>query len=323
MLFVGAGFVGFAQQLPQFSQYNRNQLMVNPGAAGQYDFADITIGGRYQWVGMDNAPMTGYVYGSTVLSKQKSRYNPSLRTSNGPVRSPQVGTGKVKHAVGGQVIADQYGAFRKLSFAGIYAVHLPVTRKHNISFGTKLGISNNAFLQERATTLNSMAGYTGPAVTDPGYDAFVANQSNLNYLDIGAGFYFYSKELFVGISADHLSRDAVSFGSGTASFDPAMHFNLTAGYKFPLNDNVTLMPSTLVKMMSPAPISWEGTLQVEYKEWLWFGMSYRHTDALVAMLGCSINQKFKFGYSYDFTISGLTNHNSGGHEIVLGLMLGR
>jgi hypothetical protein len=41
------------------------------------------------------------------------------------------------------------------------------------------------------------------------------------------------------------------------------------------------------------------------------------------MAGLNINNKFKFGYSYDFSLSRFNNLSSGGHEIVLGLMLGR
>ena len=54
--------VAYAQQVPQYSQYNRNQYMVNPAAAGVYDFVDITIGGRMQWLGFENAPKTSYLY---------------------------------------------------------------------------------------------------------------------------------------------------------------------------------------------------------------------------------------------------------------------
>lgn len=313
----------YAQQLPQYSQYFRNQVMMNPGAYGMYDFTDITLGGRYQWVGFDNSPKTAYGYFSTVLNSKKSRYNPSLRTSNGPFRNPRVSTGKVKHALGGQIVIDEYGAFRQYSFAGVYAIHMPLTRTTNLSFGTKVGISNNSFLQERATVLTQMAGYNGPAMSDPEYDSYIANQSNLNYLDIGAGFYYYGDRFFVGVSSDQLTQDLVSFGSGTADFDPTMHFNFTGGYKFDLNDNVTLMPAVLIKYMKPAPLSIEGSLQFEYQEWLWFGLSYRHTDAVVGMVGCNISERFKFGYSYDFTISRLNQMNSGGHEVILGIMLGR
>lgn len=312
-----------AQQLPQYSQYQRNQIMFNPGAAGSYDFIDITVGGRYQWVGFDNSPKTAYLYGSTVLNKPKVKYNPSLRTSAGPIANPKVSTGRVKHAVGGQVVLDEYGAFRKLSFAGIYAIHLPVTQKHNISFGTKVGISNNNFMQDRAIVLTQMPGYSGPAMTDPEYDAFIANQSSMNFMDLGLGFYFYSDDMFIGISADQLTRDMVAFGTGTANFDPNMHFQAAAGYKIPIGDNLTLMPSVIAKFMQPAPLSIEGGLQLEYKEWLWAALSYRHTDAAIAMVGANLSERFKLGYSYDFTLSEIQGYNSGGHEIVLGIMLGR
>jgi len=313
----------FAQQLPQYSQYNRNQFMANPGAAGIYDFFDVTLGGRYQWAGATNAPMTAYAYGSTVLSRNKVRYNPSLRTSSGPIPNPKVSTGRLKHAIGGQIIADQYGAFRDVSFAGTYAIHLPVTKTHNLSFGTKVGLSNSMFLQDRAVVLSQMPGYTGPPSSDPEYDAYISQQSSLNFLDIGAGFFFYSDDMYVGISADQLTRDMVQFGKGTANFDPQMHFNFMAGYRFNLNQDWTIMPSVLLKYMTPAPMSIEGSLQFEYQRWLWFGASYRHTDAIVAMLGCNLNAKFKLGYSYDFSLTPFNNYTSGGHEIILGLMIGR
>ncbi len=323
LLLLGATTTGFAQQLPQYSQYNRNQFMANPAAAGMYDFLDITIGGRSQWLGIENSPLTAYAYASTVLSRNKTRYNPSLRTSYGPVASPKVNTGKLKHAIGGQVIADQYGAFRDISVAGTYAIHLPVTRDYNMSFGAKLGLSNSMFLQERAQVLSQMQGYTGPVVSDATYDNYVANQSSLNFMEIGAGLFFYADHMYVGVSADQLSRNAISFGQGTANFDPQMHFNFLAGYRFDLTDEWTLMPSAMVKLMAPAPTSIEGSLQFEYKRWLWFAASYRHNDAIVGMLGANLSDRFKLGYSFDFSITEFNNYSSGGHEVILGLMLGR
>lgn len=323
VLTLALSWQGYTQQLPQYSQYNRNQFMVNPGAAGIYDFFDVTLGGRYQWAGATNAPKTAYAYASTVLSGNKTRYNPSMRTSYGPIANPRVNTGKLKHAIGAQIVADEYGAFRDVSFAGTYAIHLPVTKTHNLSLGTKLGISNNMFLQDRATVLSQMSGYTGPTVTDQTYDSYVANQSSVNIFNLGAGLFFYSNDMYIGLSADHLTRDFVKFGSGTANFDPNMHFDLMAGYKFALNDQWTLMPSVLAKFMAPAPLSIEGSLQFEYKEWLWFSASYRHTDAVVAALGCNLSNRFKVGYSFDYSLSPFNNYTAGGHELVLGLMIGR
>lgn len=324
LILIGLVITGSAisQQMPQYSQYLRNQYMVNPGAAGVYDFVDVTMGGRWQWMGFGDEPRTAYLSVTSPLTRTpRVKYNPALRISNGPVRNPEIKTGKFKHAIGGQLIADQYGAFRKLQLSGTYAIHMPVSKNYNLSFGTRIGMSNNTFLRDKAQVLNMVDPTQG--YSDQTYDDFSADQTSKYILDIGAGLYLYSKNVFVGIAADQLTKDMVEFGSGTANFNNQMHFVGTAGVKFPLNDNLTLTPAALVKLMSPAPISVEGSLQLEYKEWLWAGVSYRHKDAIIGMVGLNISERFKFGYSYDFSLSRFNDFSGGGHEIVLGLMLGR
>jgi type IX secretion system PorP/SprF family membrane protein len=311
----------YSQQVPQFSQYNRNQYMTNPAAAGVYDFLDITIGGRMQWVGFDDAPMTSYLYASSPIGKPRSFHNPALRTSAGAFRNPEIKTGNLKHAIGGMIVADQYGAFRQIRGAVTYAIHVPIARSYNISFGTNLGVSNRSFLRDKAQVLSVMD--PSSALVDASYDQYVANQGAQNTMDLGLGLYFYSNELFVGLSVDQVTQDFVRFGNTSINFDTGMHAFLTAGYKFPIAQDFTLMPSLLVKYLNPSPVSIEGTVQLEYKEWLWFGVSYRNQDAVVGMLGLNVSDRFKFGYSYDFNISSIANASSGGHEVVLGLMLGR
>jgi type IX secretion system PorP/SprF family membrane protein len=318
---LGLSGIVAAQQMPQYSQYMRNQYTINPAAAGVYDFVDVTMSGRWQWLGFGDEPRTAYLSITSPVGRPKPTYNPALRISDGPVRNPEIKTGKLKHAVGGQFIADQYGAFRKIQGAGTYALHMPVTKDYNLSFGVRLGLSNNTFFSEKAKVLNLM----DPTLnyTDNTYSNFVATQSSKYIMDLGVGLYYYSNKSFLGIAADHLTKDMVEFGQGTANFNTQYHFNVTGGHKFSLNEDLTLMPSFLVKLMNPSPISIDGTLQLEYKEWLWTGVSYRHNDALIGMVGLNVNQRFKFGYSYDFSLSRFNNLSSGGHEIVLGLMLGR
>lgn len=324
LLLVGVVLAGssWSQQMPQYSQYARNQYIINPAAAGTYDFVDITMAGRWQWLGFGDEPRTAYLSVTAPLSRPKVRYNPALRVSDGPIRNPKINTGKLKHAIGGQFLADQYGAFRKMQGALTYALHLPVSQKYNLSFGVRVGMSSNSFLADKAQVLN-LVDPTSFAYNDNTYNNFVSNQSSKYIMDIGAGLNFYSNRTFFGIAADQLTKDLVEFGSGTANFNNQYHFNVSGGHKFDLNENLTLMPSFLVKLMSPAPVSIDGTLQLEYKEWLWTAVSYRHKDAVIGMVGLNISQKFKFGYSYDFSLSRFNDFSSGGHEIVLGLMLGR
>ncbi len=322
MLISGAGVVS-AQQLPQYSQFLRNQYMVNPGAAGVYNFFDMTLSGRYQWAGFTNAPMTAYIAASSPIGNKAAKYNPSLRVSStefkvnsfNPARNPEITTGKLKHAVGGQMVVDQYGAFRKMHISGTYAIHVPVFRGHNLALGVKLGMANNAFLRDKVTLLNPV---------DQTYTEYTSGGANKYFLDLGAGLYLYSSRLFVGFSSDQLTKDFVSFGSGTTlEFDQHFHYYVIGGYKFNLSKEVTLTPAVLVKIMTPAPPSIEGSLQIEYKEWMWGALSYRHGDSFVAMFGMNLSENFKFGYSFDFTMSRIRSYSAGGHELVLGLMIGR
>ena len=306
--------ISFSQQMPQYSQYLRNQFMINPGAAGVYDFTDVTLAGRTQWVGFTNAPMTTYFSISAPLKAGKGVYNPGTHLSTGLAKNPEIKTGKIKHAVGSQLVADQYGAFRKIQFSGSYAIHLPITKTMNLSFGTKIGMTTNTFLQDRAVVANVGGDNT--------YTNYTSNQGNRNILNIGTGLYLYSKSMFFGVSADQLTRNMVTFGSGTANFDPKVHFNVTGGVKIPLvNSDFTITPSFLVKYMQPTLPIVEGTVQFEYKESIWIAASYRHTDALIAMFGMNISNRFKIGYSYDFSTSKFKTYSSGGHELILGIML--
>lgn len=312
-----------AQQLPQFSQFHRNQSLFNPGATGAYDFVDITVGTRYQWLGMRNddqgnvAPRTLYFNGTTTLGKNKEFYNPALRVSSGPIKNPKVGTGRLKHALGGQVLADEYGAFRQLSIAGTYAVHVPMSQEINLSLGIRGGIRNHSFLREKAQVLSSLVG--GPA--DITYDNFIANGFNRTFIDIGSGLFLYSQRFFVGFSGYQLTQDFVSFGSGITNFNPVRHFDVSGGVILSLNDDFTLMPAISLKLMSPSVAIGQLNIQTEYKEWLWFGLGYRHTESFSIMAGGNINQRFKLGYSFDYVTSRINHFAAGGHELVLGFML--
>ena len=69
--------------------------------------------------------------------------------------------------------------------------------------------------------------------------------------------------------------------------------------------------------MNPSPGSFDLNVKVSYQNSVWGGISYRHNDAIVAMIGYELNDRFNIGYSYDVTLSGLRGYSSGSHEIVL------
>ncbi len=314
---------GFGQQTPQYSQYIQNQYMINPGATGAYEYVGIALGGRMQWTGFENAPRTSYLYFSAPADKLKGasmkRTFGKVRRSNKSVKHPTMRSGKLTHAYGAHLLVDQYGPFRTLKAMGTYAIHLPLTRDYTISLGTNVGVSSRRFLPEKAQVLSNMVN-TGSL--DNTYSTYTANQGAQYTLDVEAGLYFYGKGIFAGISANQLTGDLVKFGNRTINFDPQMHFFFTGGYKIDVNNRLSVTPALLVKYVRPAPVSFEGSVQFEFNQRFWLGLSYRHKDAIIPMFGAIISDMFKIGYSYDFSISRLINYNFGGHELVLTLMLG-
>jgi type IX secretion system PorP/SprF family membrane protein len=309
-----------AQQLGQFSQYVQNPFILNPAAAGIYDYTDINLSMRRQWAGISNAPNSYYASVNARLTKQNSApsYQPTLRMSMSDkpkenAASPMPTAGKLRHGLGGYIAQQGYGAFKRLSGNISYALHVPLGKKFYGSLGLGLGASNLAFDQSLVQMTDAV---------DNTYANFIAGGTSSTFLDLNAGIWIYSDNLFFGYSTNQLLGDKVAFGDNLGQAELQVHHFATAGYKIQAGDNMTLTPSFMLKLMSPSPASLDVNLKAEFKEMFWLGVSYRHTDAIAGMLGLTLNNRLKVGYSYDYTLSTLNNYSSGSHEIVLGVMLG-
>lgn len=313
----------YGQQLPQYSQFSNNQYMINPAAIGVPNSMNIALGGRMQWVGLDDSPKTSYLYFSTPFNKASAasmkRTFGKVQRNRKSVKHPTMHSASVSHAYGGQIVADQYGPFRTLKFLGTYAVQIPLANDFSMSFGTNVGIGNRMFLSDKAQVLSVM---TNTGQFDNTYNAYTTNRGAQNTMDIDAGMYFWGRGVFAGISASQLTKGFVKIGNQDINFDPQIHLFLTGGYKAILNNRWNMTSALLLKYMKPAPLSFEASFIFDFEERFFFGASYRHQDAVIAQLGMTVSEVFEVGYSFDFTISGLSRYNSGGHELVLKYKIG-
>jgi type IX secretion system PorP/SprF family membrane protein len=89
-----------------------------------------------------------------------------------------------------------------------------------------------------------------------------------------------------------------------------------AGYTFDLSPEFDITPSILTKSDATST-QLDINLLAKYNKLIFFGVSYRLTDAAVGIVGLEY-KKFKLGYAYDYTLSTIKNHSNGGHEIMLG-----
>lgn len=287
-----------AQQRPQYSQYMINNFLLNPAITGIEDYADIRISTRQQWVGLDGAPETYYISAHTPLNKGASgnKYHRAL----------------AHHGVGIILHTDKTGPLRRTSFTGSYAYHLPITTSINVSAGASGGIIRNSINGSELQLGND---------ADP-----LANGANLsnNVIDLNLGLWIYSRNFSVGVAGAQLLEDAGSFGADAedrANFNLQRHYFATVSARLEPTEDIDIIPSVMVKLASPSPVSFDVNLRALYDERFWVGASYRHKDALVAMVGVYVSPLLDISYSYDATTSNLNQVSTGTHEIVIGFKL--
>ncbi|GAA4325369.1 type IX secretion system membrane protein PorP/SprF [Flaviaesturariibacter amylovorans] len=310
-----------AQQKPHYTQYVLNQYIVNPAVTGIENYTDVKISHRQQWTGIQDAPTTTYLTIHAPIGKSDYR---STATSLGMIGENLRGSSywenyeaaKPHHGIGLQLIQDRTGPISQVTAAVTYAYHLGLTQKISLSGGVGLGVNR---LQLDPSKLDFGNGQADPAVG--GNTAFQKLKP-----DISAGLYLYSSDFFVGLSAQQIAPVDYTFSENgtpmTGGNKQVPHLFGTAGYRFLIGENFNLMPSVLVKYISPVPMQFDANLKLQYLDRAWIGASMRMRDGFAGMAGLNISNVFNVSYAYDYTTSGLRNYSRGTHEVMIGFLLG-
>jgi len=305
-----------AQQRPQYTQYMMNNYLLNPAITGIEDYTDVRLGTRQQWVGLEDAPVTYYISAHMPLNKQAKRVrsvgpNKGLRSTH-TVNQNRFVRAYPHHGVGITALTDKTGLLRRNHLNLTYAYHLPVSRKVTVSLGALGGVVKNSFNFSEAT-------YNNPA--DP---AYTKDYINRTYIDLGMGTWVYSDNFFVGISGAQLlraNRDLNRSEDEDTNGVLQKHFFATAGYKIRLTPDINIIPSVMVKLANPSPVSVDASLRAVYADRVWIGGTYRNKDAVAAMAGVNLTTLLDVSYSYDYNTSNLSIANTGTHEVIVGFKL--
>lgn len=310
-----------AQQRPYYTQYIMNNYIINPAVAGIENYWDAKASHRLQWVGLQDAPVTTYftIHGPLKKSDYDRESATSFHASGNNPRgeaywrdytSPDPHSG-----VGFTILNDKTGPLNRFAMYGTYAYHQPLSPTTTLSGGISLGITNMSL---DASKLNF-----GGTTVDPA----VASSSVINRIkpDISAGLWLYSKNYFLGIAAQQIVPQNIAFSDNNVYVQNGKllpHLFFSAGYRMQLSDDVSLLPSMLVRYISPLPLGFDVNAKVQYQDLIWAGASYRYQDGFAAMVGLNINRNINIGYSYDVQTSTLNTVSKGTHEILIGFLLG-
>lgn len=271
----------YSQQDPQYTQYMYNMHIVNPAYAGSEGTLNIGLLHRTQWVGLDGAPKT------------------TVAAINAPIKK-NIGMGL-------SVFADEIGPVKEQNVFVDVSYTIQTSDYGNLAFGLKGGFS---FLDAQLSTLD-----LGDDIPDDVFN----NDINDSYANFGAGAFYYTDHFYAGLSMPnmlnqfHLNRK----GGVISSASEKMHYYLTSGYVFEMNDNLKLKPSVLLKGVEGAPLSIDLAGNVLINNKFELGVSWRIDDSLNALMNIEVANGFRIGYAYDYTLSNLGDFNSGSHEVIL------
>ncbi len=315
-----------AQQRPQYTQYILNNYILNPALSGIENYTDLKISGRDQWVGLNGAPRTAYLTIQGPIGKKD--YRTTATSFEIPGQNPRgqaywenYTAAEPHHGIGLVVVNDRTGSFNRFSAAGTYAYHIGLNPTTNLAAGFSAGIT----VVSIDRTKNDFG--EGDPV-DPATGASLNGELNTLRPDIGAGLWLYSRDYFVGLSAQQIVPQKLAFVDDAAVITKGRlipHTFLTAGFRFLLNEDINAIPSVMLKYIkgsSKNDFQFETNLKLQYRDDFWIGGSYRYQDGYAAMLGLNVSNTFNVGYSYDFTQTALRTVSRGTHEIVLGFLLG-
>lgn len=284
-------------QDPHFSQFYANPLYLNPAFAGAAVCPKMVLNYRNQWPSLTGSYVT---------------YNASF-----DMHFKKLGGG-----LGALITSDRAGegimVTQQVSL--IYSVRIPITSKFFLKAGMQGGYFQKSVDFSRLSfgdQIDDRYGFSMPTSEMP--------TSDVHDFDISAGILGYSKMFYVGFAAHHLVPINEALIPGNESYLP-MKFTFHSGYKIPVTEKGRrrLAPSDPIIYPNVVFMMQDQYMQMNYglyfqRQPFIFGMWFRDFplsthDALIFLVGFEYD-KFKFGYSYDVTISKQGVGTGGSHEI--------
>jgi type IX secretion system PorP/SprF family membrane protein len=284
-------------QDPTFSQFYANPLYLSPSFAGATEEYRLGVTYRDQW------PAIPGVFHTYCVSFDKAM--PAFNSGFGVLATYDV-------AGSGNLSTTNIGL--------LYSYDFNINKEWHIRPGVNfkfyyLGLDIGKLIFNSQITGSG----TSPSITPPPFD-------NVADVDFATSGLVYNDRIWAGLTLDHLLTPKVSF-YGDNSVVP-IKLNLYGGLqvlkKTRLRQKLQEVLSVAMNFQKQDKFYQTDVGLYYYKHPLIFGLWYRGIplvtsqagDAIIGLIGIKTD-KFRIGYSYDFTISNLISSTGGAHEISL------
>jgi type IX secretion system PorP/SprF family membrane protein len=295
---------GLKAQDAHFSQFYANPLYLNPAFAGAKVCPRLVMNYRNQWPAIPGSYVT---------------YNASF-----DMHINAIGGG-----LGVIVTSDRAGegVLNTTTASLIYSVRIQLSREWFLKAGIEAGFFQKSLDWDKLTfgdQIDPKWGFSHKT-GEPRPPGGEYSQSDF---DASAGILFYNRRFFGGVAVHHMVPVNVAFTPNGESY---LDMKITghAGMMIPLTKrgrkrlrpgDPTISPNIVYMQQGIFhQLNWGAYFK---KEPMIFGIWYRHffegSDAVILQVGFEYD-KFKFGYSYDITVSQLSTASGGAHEISFAL----
>lgn len=304
-------FLSFSAQAQdvQFSQFYAAPMYLNPAFTGSSEMTRVGFNFRNQWPSLDQTFVVFSAYADHFIDSKNSGIGIIINGSR-----------------------ESLTGFQNNEIGLLYSYRLRVGENGFLHLGAQGSYSTRSASFDEVILSTQLDIDRG--IVNLGNAIPIMDDRNRTFGDFHSGLLYYNRKYWFGISGHHLLRPELSYLSDDQDRLP-LKYAVQSGLKFDLlagkiNDyfNNTQQERTLSFAFNYKKQGVYDQLDFGtelYLEPLIFGLWYRglptnfglpNNEALITMLGITLDSGLDLGYSYDFTLSRLGWRNSGGaHEL--------
>jgi type IX secretion system PorP/SprF family membrane protein len=277
-------------QDPQFTQFYANPLYLNPAFAGTARCPRIALNYRNQWPNVTGRYVTQSFSGDAHFDALAGGAGILITNDD-----------------------QAYGTLKTINASFLYSYQAVISREFSLKFGIQA-----TYLQKSLDRSNLTYGDMIDARRGFVWNTNEPMPSNRkSNADFSVGMLGFSKRYFFGFAAHHINRpDEGLLGESRLPTKLTAHggiiFPLEKGNESYISPNVLFQAQQKFRQLNLGLYYVKGPIVA--------GLWYRTNDAVIALVGLQ-NKNFKFGYSYDVTVTDLAGRTAGAHEISVQMQL--
>ena len=198
---------------------------------------------------------------------------------------------------------------QQVAASGSISYGFIIAKQHNLRFGITGG-----YYQFRLNPTGAIAFDAQDVIVNSGSQSSSSINSEV-------GFLYQFKGLELSFASKQVIQSFSNFGyTGLDGYGLRRHMVGLVGYKFQLNEKLSLKPSVLYKGINNTN-QFDINADINYKNFIQGGIGYRTQVGLIGRVGVNIQNLFFIGYAYEVPMQNIAKYSSGSHEIVIGLKL--